>query len=390
MFDMKKFAAFLVGKRREKNITQGQLADMVGVTHQAVSKWERGETMPELSKLSDLSNALDVPTEDFVAAMHSDDRDENETACLDDDYYALPDKTLVGDVYAIAPFLSKQTLTTAITEITLSKGSAISSMLFKFADVDILREVALAVFSTDTDKGRIHLLPYLPQNEVSKLILNRYSTGGVDAILPLLPYAKEKEVVDMIFKSVVSTAGNWHPFMKILPSILPEVVVENGIDNAVEFGVGSFHNWWTLLGAANTANIFIGYCRHFSHSFSAWSDIAPYLRYADTNLMVAELEKMKSEGYDFNMTVNYAQMKALPPPIAEKLTEYGMKADVEHFDRVNFTGSVQNNWNGRNDADEFEDRISELEDRIEDLENMIEDLESTVEDLESRLDDLED
>jgi len=390
MFDMKKFAAFLVGKRREKNITQGQLADIVGVTHQAVSKWERGESMPELSKLSDLSNALDVPTEEFVAAMHSDDRGENETACLDDDYYALPDKTLVGDVYVLAPFLSKQTLTTAITEITLSKGSAISSMLFKFADEEILRDVALAVFSTDTDKGRIHLLPYLPQNEVSKLILNRYSTGGVDAILPLLPYAKEKEVVDMIFKSVVSTAGNWHPFMKILPSILPEVVVENGIDYAVEFGVGSFHNWWKILGPMNTANIFIGYCRHFSHSFSAWSDIAPYLRYADTNSMVAELEKMKSDGYDFNMTVNYAQMKALPPPIAEKLAEYGMKADVEHFDRVNFTGSMQNNWNGSNDADEFEDRISELEDRIDELESTVEDLESTIEELESRLDELED
>lgn len=390
MFDMKKFAAFLVGKRREKNITQGQLADMVGVTHQAVSKWERGETMPELSKLSDLSNALDVPTEDFVAAMHSGEDEEKNNTFLDNEYYALADKTLVGDVYALAPFLSRQTLITAITELTLSKGSGISSMLFKFADEDILREVALTVFSVEMDKGRIHLLPYLPQNEVSKLLLNRYSIGGVEAILPLLPYAKDKDVVDMIFKSVVSGAGNWHPFMKVLTSILPEVVVENGIDYAVERGIGSFYNWWTLLGAANTANIFIGYCRHFSHSFSAWSDIAPYLRYADTNLMVAELEKMKADGYDFNMTVNYAQMKALPPPIAEKLTEYGMKADVEHFDRVNFTGSVQNNWNGRNDADEFEDRISELEDRIEDLENMIEDLESTVEDLESRLDDLED
>ena len=83
MFDMKKFAAFLVGKRREKNITQGQLADMVGVTHQAVSKWERGETMPELSKLSDLSNALDVPTEDFVAAMHSGEDEEKAAAELE-------------------------------------------------------------------------------------------------------------------------------------------------------------------------------------------------------------------------------------------------------------------------------------------------------------------
>lgn len=175
MFDMKKFAQFLVGKRREKNITQGQLADMVGVSHQAVSKWERGETMPEISKLSDLSSALNVPTEDIVAAMHTDGNDTSpENEYKDQEYYALPDKTLVGDVCALAPYLSKEALTTAITEIAISKGSGIAKLLFKYADDEILREVALLVFATDTDKGRLDLVPYLPQEEITKLILNRY------------------------------------------------------------------------------------------------------------------------------------------------------------------------------------------------------------------------
>ena len=159
MFNMKNFAQFLVGKRREKNITQGQLADMVGVSHQAVSKWERGETMPEISKLSDLSSALNVSTEDILTAMHTESSvPEAKAENKDHEYYALPDKTLVGDVCVLAPFLSKEALTTAITEIAIAKGSGIAKILFKYADEDILREVALLVFAAAGQPQLVQLL----------------------------------------------------------------------------------------------------------------------------------------------------------------------------------------------------------------------------------------
>ncbi len=45
MFNMKKFADFLAAKRIKCGYTQGQLADRLGVTHQAVSKWERGVSL---------------------------------------------------------------------------------------------------------------------------------------------------------------------------------------------------------------------------------------------------------------------------------------------------------------------------------------------------------
>ena len=388
MFNMKKFALFLSEIRRKKNITQVQLAEEVGVTPQAVSKWERGESMPEISKLNDLANALELPVEEFIVAMNSDSDEKSNTENLDEQYYALPDKTLVGDVYALAPFLSRQTLTCALIEITLLKGSAVSSLLFKFADEAILRDVALAVFSVETDKGRLHLLPYLPQEELSKLILNRYSSGGISAIALLLPYSTDKEVVDMIFKATVSSAGSWEPLRKAISSIIPEVVVQNGIDFALKHGICSFNTWWSLIGQKNVANIFIGYCRHYSHSFSAWSDIAPYLNNADTNLMLEELERMKTDGYNFNMIVNPMQLRALPAPIRERLVEYGMKADDARVDNKSNPFSLSMDFLDKNGVfaealrEAFGEYFEELEDRIEELEARIDDLESSIDELE--------
>lgn len=378
MFDMKKFAQFLSGKRREKNITQGQLADMVGVSHQAVSKWERGETMPEISKLSDLSSALNVPTNEIISAMHSGET-EVKPEYMDEDYYALPDKTLVGDVSALAPYLSKAALTTAIAEIAIAKGSGIAKLLFKYADEDILREVALLVFATDTDKGRLDFVPYLPQEEITKLILNRYSADSIGSMLPLLPYSKDFDLVDTIFKSIVDKHGNWNPLKPVVADLMPEVVVTNGIDYAVKHGIGCFGTWWGVLGYENIAKIFIGYCRHFDHSFRAWSDIAPHLGRADKSLILAELDKMHADGYNFDFEVNPLQLQALPADIRDRLVKYGVHPDARGTQNINFSMGapfVPNNFS------EFEEYIQNLESRIEELESRIDDLEDRLEDIE--------
>lgn len=46
--------------RKYKNLTQQQLADCLGVTHQTISTWESGRSMPNLDTLSDISQKLDV------------------------------------------------------------------------------------------------------------------------------------------------------------------------------------------------------------------------------------------------------------------------------------------------------------------------------------------
>lgn len=53
-------------KRKERDMTQVDLADKLGVTYQAVSSWERGHSMPDIAKLPDISQVLAVSIDELL------------------------------------------------------------------------------------------------------------------------------------------------------------------------------------------------------------------------------------------------------------------------------------------------------------------------------------
>ena len=50
--DAKTLGDFIAGRRRELGLTQAQLAARLHLTDKAVSRWERGETIPEAGLVS--------------------------------------------------------------------------------------------------------------------------------------------------------------------------------------------------------------------------------------------------------------------------------------------------------------------------------------------------
>ena len=58
--DTIKVGNYIKNKRNEKNLTQKELADLLNVTPQAVSKWEKGETLPDTAILLELANHLET------------------------------------------------------------------------------------------------------------------------------------------------------------------------------------------------------------------------------------------------------------------------------------------------------------------------------------------
>ena len=67
-----KFAENLRELRRKKNLTQEQLANLVNVSSQAVSKWETSDTLPDTALLPEIARALDTSI-DALFSYHSSD-----------------------------------------------------------------------------------------------------------------------------------------------------------------------------------------------------------------------------------------------------------------------------------------------------------------------------
>ena len=58
--NQERIGKFISELRKEKSMTQDQLAEKLGVTDKSISRWENGKTMPDLSMLTILSRELNV------------------------------------------------------------------------------------------------------------------------------------------------------------------------------------------------------------------------------------------------------------------------------------------------------------------------------------------
>ncbi len=58
--DQIKTGKFILALRKEKNLTQLQLADILGISDKTISKWERGAGLPDVSLMVPLCEALEI------------------------------------------------------------------------------------------------------------------------------------------------------------------------------------------------------------------------------------------------------------------------------------------------------------------------------------------
>ena len=64
---MEKVGNFIRKKRKDKNLTQKELAKELGVSDKAISKWERGICCPDISLLKELSSILGVSVNELLS-----------------------------------------------------------------------------------------------------------------------------------------------------------------------------------------------------------------------------------------------------------------------------------------------------------------------------------
>lgn len=125
--DQIKTGKFIATLRKEKELTQEQLGEKLGVTNKTISRWENGNYMPDIEMLSLLSKEFDVSINELISGerLLLDDfkkaADNNLVTVLNNSAFTLKEKIA---------FFKKKWLREHITTIALCIVAWLSIMLW--------------------------------------------------------------------------------------------------------------------------------------------------------------------------------------------------------------------------------------------------------------------
>ena len=183
MFDTVKIGKKIAELRKSKDMTQFELADAMGVSFQAVSNWERGNSMPDISKLAELSEILGTTVDELLGK-------KNPVVEKIINNEKIDASEVSRDEIIEAAAISKPRRVRIMIE---DSGIADIAPLLPFLDGDYIAELADKYYD-DNEKGLAVLMPFLDDDKVDEL-MERSAADGRD-ISSFLPFASDEKIKD--------------------------------------------------------------------------------------------------------------------------------------------------------------------------------------------------
>ena len=206
MFDTVKFGKALSTLRKEADMTQNEVADKLNLSRQAISKYERGETFPDISVLVMIAELFNVTLDELI---NFGEPTKGESSILKNVANGNADVVAenISDVVNLAPLL---------------KPSVLARLSQKFGEqgIDISDIVILA--------------EYLNDETVMKLVENAsFDEIGEERLEKFIPMLNIRSK-EAIFQKILDGEMDWH-FIKVL---LPYAeYIRTQIEAAVVAGV---------------------------------------------------------------------------------------------------------------------------------------------------------
>lgn len=219
MFNTMNVAKKIKKARMEKNLTQMYLADALGVSYQAVSNWERGNSMPDISKLSDLCKLLDLSIDELLedkpnaaTAIHKLINEDTSTITLE-------------EVADIAPLLSPQKLDEVIKESSHQEEYIPMSTIIAlapFIEDEYLEQLSMKTKCKELNEA-VALAPFISSTLLEEL-LNNFSGEVDDTIVALAPFVAEKTLERLTISYLATENCDKDSLIALCPFLSKEAV----------------------------------------------------------------------------------------------------------------------------------------------------------------------
>lgn len=192
MFSTVKVGQTIRNTRIKRNMTQMQLADEMAVSYQAVSNWERGNSMPDISKLQQLCALLELSVDELLG--EDDLRTQTVKKVLAKEETPSPEE--LADIAEIMP-------------------------------PEEVRKTAekVAEEHTITWEQLLSLAPFLEEASLDALARRAGTDGKLPALVSIAPFLRT-ETVDDLLRRVSIEEGDEMLLCGIAPFVGEEVLSE--------------------------------------------------------------------------------------------------------------------------------------------------------------------
>lgn len=234
MFDTRTTGKKIAALRKAKNMTQMELADEMGVSYQAVSNWERGNSMPDIGKLPQLALILGCSVDEILGESKETELVEHIIQGTEKEYIEETD-TGADVITNVAPMVrpeqTKEMVQTVIkksndqkSEERTAKGaekkkSKVSLKdlvsLAPFLDEEYLDELVEQIDVGTDLKAMVGLAPFLSEEALDILVEKAIEQGEIKECVGLFPFLSDKslhKLADYMLKN-----GGGSALKKIMP-----------------------------------------------------------------------------------------------------------------------------------------------------------------------------
>lgn len=187
-FDTMKVAQKIRNARIANNMTQMNLADAMEVSYQAVSNWERGNSMPDIGRLRQLCGILGISVEELLGGGEAA---KTVSKIVNREAEGCAETITVEELEEIAPLLPpRETKKLLDEEIGQEERLHIENLtkLAPFLDQEYLDRLVERVCEVGDMSGITALAPFLSRRSLDKLVDRFSGTPDVGKLTGLAPF----------------------------------------------------------------------------------------------------------------------------------------------------------------------------------------------------------
>lgn len=222
MFDVNGVSERIHNARIKKNMTQSNLADELGVSFQAISNWERGNSLPDISKYEDLCRILDINLEELLGFGAES---KTVSKILKSKNHEETAPVTVEEIVPIAPILPpedlKDTLRMQKEQYNMETGLMELLGLVPFLDQQTINEMMENAVPEDISE-LIAAAPFLSKENMRKLLEGwqknkpedkKVSPGSLAGLAPFL----DRKMFEMLLDHVEMEENDINQIMALAP-----------------------------------------------------------------------------------------------------------------------------------------------------------------------------